>query len=443
MSPTRWRTSSSPAGPATEQNLLSIPIQMTVEPLNKTSTPEKPDGLVRTLALTTFLLWAGASSILPLLPEYLRDRRASDGLVGLVMASYFVAALAFQYPAGRIADKVGRRPVLVGGLVFYAIGSFGFLFKLAPVADIAMRGLQGAGAGAAEVSCLAMIAGSVDLSRRGRAFATIYAAQLAAMAIGPLGGSLVGHSAMSVLFVFAGVVALLACLPALGGGVVARHDAKFINVDRGEVGGLPQMNRALIGALCAAAALGLTIGVYESCWTLLLDSHHAHDWQIGVSWTLFAVPFALMSRPGGWLADHVDRRRLVVGSLLSSVAFCCTYPFIGNLTLLLVLGGAEALGMAIGLPAAQSLLTQGSPEAELGRVQGLFSTSETAAMALSAGIGGALFGLAVWAPFVTGGAGAAAFALSLPFVWRPVTGRASQVRTGEKHVIEGPTIIQA
>ena len=77
------------------------------------SVADQTQSLVRTLALTTFLLWVGASSILPLLPEYLRDRGASDGLVGIVMASYFVAALAFQYPAGRLADKIGRRPVLV------------------------------------------------------------------------------------------------------------------------------------------------------------------------------------------------------------------------------------------------------------------------------------------------------------------------------------------
>ncbi|MFZ0666379.1 MAG: MFS transporter [Acidimicrobiales bacterium] len=405
---------------------------------------ETPDRLIRTLALTTFLLWAGASSILPLLPEYLKTRGASDGLVGVVMASYFVASLGFQYPAGRLADKIGRRPVLVGGLIIYAAGSLLFLVRVDPVVDIVFRCLQGAGAGAAQVASLAMISGAVELKRRGRAFATIYGAQLAAMAIGPLGGSLVGHGAMDILFIFAGAVSLAACLPAFKNGVVGRYDARFTGVDRPAVKGLPQLNRALIGALFAAAALGLDTGVYESCWTLLLDSHHAHDWEIGVSWTLFAVPFAIMSRPGGWLADHVDRRWLVTGSLFSSVAFCCTYPFIGNLLLLLILGGLEAVGMAIGIPAAQSLLTQGSTANELGRVQGLFSTSETAAIALSAGVGGALFGLARWAPFVAGGAGSAALTACLPFIWHTVTGRAAQVKgEGDKRVIEGPSILQA
>jgi DHA1 family multidrug resistance protein-like MFS transporter len=400
--------------------------------------------LVRTLALTTFLLWAGASSILPLLPEYLRDRGADDGLVGVVMASYFVAALLFQYPAGRLADRIGRRPVLVGGLLCYVAGSFGFLAPVSPAADVALRGLQGAGAGTAEVASLALIAGAVELSFRGRAFASIYGAQLAAMAIGPLVGSLVGHSAMDLVFVLAGVAALAACVPAVAGGAVAHSDSGFNAVERRTTTGLPALNRSLTGALFAAAALGLVIGVYESCWTLLLESRHAHDWQVGLSWTLFAVPFVVMARPGGWLADHLDRRWLVVASLFWSVLFCTTYPFIHSLWLLLALGGIEALGMSVALPAAQSLLSQGSPARELGRVQGLFSTSETAAIAVSAGVGGALFGLATWAPFVAGAAGAAILTASLPLTWRHVTGRASEVVTSHHDLVtEGPTILQA
>jgi DHA1 family multidrug resistance protein-like MFS transporter len=396
------------------------------------------------LALITFLLWVGASSILPLLPEYLRNRGSSDGLVGVVMASYFVAALACQYPAGRLADRIGRRPVLVGGLLCYAAGSFGFLAPVGPAVDIGFRSLQGAGAGAAEVAALAMISGAVELARRGRAFASIYGAQLAAMAIGPLAGSLIGLSEMDIVFALAGAVALCACLPAVGRGVLARADQPLAEADRSDIRGLPQLTRPLIGSLFAAAALGLVIGVYESCWTLLLESHHAHDWQIGLSWTLFAVPFVAMARPGGWLADHLDRRWLVIGALTSSVIFCCIYPFVGSLVVLLVLGGVEAVGMAVALPAAQSLLTQGSSVGELGRVQGLFSTSETAAIALSAGAGGALFGLATWAPFIAGAAGAAVLVACLPLVWMHVTGRASDVDvTHHELIAEGPTILQA
>jgi DHA1 family multidrug resistance protein-like MFS transporter len=167
------------------------------------------------------------------------------------------------------------------------------------------------------------------------------------------------------------------------------------------------------------------LGVYEACWTLLLTDRGAEQWQIGLSWTLFSVPFVVMSKPAGWLADHLDRRWLVGAAVASSIGFCTLYPFLHSLAWLLGLGAVEAIGVAVALPAAQSLLTQWSTPAEVGRVQGMFSTSETGSIALSAAIGGSLFSVTAWLPFVVGAVGSLSLALCLPVVWRGVPGRAA------------------
>ncbi len=52
------------------------------------------------------------------------------------------------------------------------------------------------------------------------------------MAVGPLVGSLIGLSAMSVVFFLAGAIALAACLPAIAGGVVARADTDYTATNR-------------------------------------------------------------------------------------------------------------------------------------------------------------------------------------------------------------------
>jgi DHA1 family multidrug resistance protein-like MFS transporter len=308
-----------------------------------------------------------------------------------------------------------------------------FWVFVSPTLDIVLRGLQGAGSGAVFVSALAMITSAVPLTERGRAVGSIYGAQLAGLAIGPLLGSLAGLAHMNAVFVVASLASLAAVLPVVFGGIpgaasfVAAPSTSTTDIrnrrartaDRRRL----TSDRGFTGALIAGAALGLVIGVYETCWTLLLHHRGAHDWQIGLSWTLFSVPFVVMARPGGWLADHFDRRRLVIFPLLGSIAFCCTYPFLDSITALLVLGGLESLGFALVLPAAQSLLTQSVPEADHGRAQGLFGTSETGAIAVSAAAGGALFAVAPWAPFVTGGLAALALAATLPMVWATVPGR--------------------
>lgn len=385
--------------------------------------------VVRSLTLAIALQWTGASAIVPLLPDYLRQRGGSNAAVGLVMASYFAAALVSQYPAGRLSDRHGRLPVLFGGLGLYALGSMAFLSNAGAYADVAFRALQGAGAGAAEVAALAMVAASIPLQRRGRAFGSVYGAQLAGMAVGPLLGSLIGVGGMNWLFLIAGLASLAAALPVtLGAGRVSPRPVPTATpaARMGPPGSLRMLvtgNRALIGAVLCAVAVGVTTGVYETCWTLLLDSRQAATWQIGLSWTMFAVPFVAMSRPGGWLADHADRRVLVVVALLWSAAFCLCYPYITSVAGLVGLGALEAVGFAVALPSAQSLLGQETPAGLVGRAQGLFATAETGSTAAVAAASGVLFGAGRWVPFVAGGAISVLFVLGAALTWRPVRGR--------------------
>jgi DHA1 family multidrug resistance protein-like MFS transporter len=382
--------------------------------------------LIRTLTITVFLLWLGSTSIIPMLPVYIRHLGGTDALAGLVMASFFAAGVLFQYPMGKLADRIGRKPVLLAGLAVYAVASFAFLAPVAPAAAIGLRAMQGIGAGAAAVASLAMVSGAVAVERRGRAFASIFSAEIAGMAVGPLVGSVVGVHHMWVMFLASGAVACVAAVPAARivepAEETALREART-NAD-GTVNRLAPLrwSRSMSGALIAAAALGLTTGVYDICWTLLLLSRGATGWQIGVSWTLFAVPFVIASRPSGWLADHMDRRLLVLGGLGMAAVFCASYPFIHWVPALMMLGGTEALGFAAAMPALQSLLTQGSEPSEVGRIQGMFGTTQTALTAVSAAVAGAAFAVASWLPFASAAVLTAGALVGAAMVWRTVPG---------------------
>ncbi len=386
---------------------------------------ERTDGsrrLIRTLTVTVFIQWLGATAIVPMLPVYIRHLGGSDFLAGLVMASFFAAGVLFQYPTGRLADRIGRRPVLVAGLAVYGLASLAFLAPIVPGMAILLRGLQGLGAGAAAVASLAMISGAVAVERRGRAFASIYAGEIAGMAVGPLIGSIVGVHHMWLMFLGSGVAAFVACIPAL-----RITEATPVTQSPVQPGGrhLTRVvwRRPMTGALVAATALGLTTGVYDICWTLLLVARGASGWQIGVSWTMFAVPFVLLARPSGWLADHMDRRALVLGGLGLAALFCTSYPFIHSVPALITLGAIEAFGFAAAMPAMQSLLTQGTAESEVGRVQGTYATVQTSCTALAAACAGAAFAAATWLPFVAVAAITVTALAVAGLVWRPVAGR--------------------
>jgi DHA1 family multidrug resistance protein-like MFS transporter len=379
--------------------------------------------LIAALATASFLQWTGAAAVLPLLPLYLRDRGTSSALIGAVMAAYFAGAVVAQYLAGRLGDRIGHRPVLLAGLVGYAVASAGFLLDVSGVGYLVLRAGQGAMAGAAQVAMLALVARAVRPDARGRAFAAVYGAELAGVAIGPLVGTAVGMAHMAALFLGASLGALVAGVPVLlarvrpmpGQAVDAAQAVRLVRTGwRG---------RTLVGVLVAAVVGGVLAGVYETVWSLLLDHRGAVEWQIGLSWTLWAVPFVVVTPLAGWMADRLDRRVLVVAALVMSVALAAVYPFITSLPWLIGVGAIESVGVAVATPAAQSLLAQAAPAQAVGRAMGLFASIQTAAIAVSAALAGGLFGIAVWWPFVAAAVVGGVLTAGLPLVWRGVPGR--------------------
>jgi MFS family permease len=103
----------------------------------------------------------GLFMILPVFALYAEElAHVTPTLVGLAIGAYGLTQALLQVPLGMLSDRIGRKPVIVGGLLVFALGSV-----LAAVSDsiygvVAGRALQGAGAIAAAVMALA-----ADLTR--------------------------------------------------------------------------------------------------------------------------------------------------------------------------------------------------------------------------------------------------------------------------------------
>lgn len=373
------------------------------------------------LGALQLLVWTGGSAIVPLLPTYLRSNGSSPALVGVVMASYFAASVVTQYPLGRQTDRVGPRIVVAGGLAVFAVGAVGFAFVTGAAGAIGFRSLQGIGAGAVTVASAAVIATGLAPEARGKGFAWLYASQTLGLAIGPLIGGILGSSSMRLLFLVAAAmaVAALALLHAALPPARARSEpARGTSPAR-----LNFAAPALLGAGFVFITIGLLTGLYESCWSLLLKVHHASSLAIGLSWTLYCVPFAALSGVSGRLADHIDRRALVVVGTLSSAAFALIYPLLGTVPLLVGLGCFEAVGAVLVTPAVLSMLSQWTPDSAHGAAQGAIGTARTAATAVAAAGCGALFGIARPLPFDVVAFAMVLLAVATAVVWRGLPGR--------------------
>ncbi|QIK39239.1 MFS transporter [Caldichromatium japonicum] len=103
----------------------------------------------------------GLFMVLPVLAVYAYELPgATPFLVGLAVGAYGLTQAIFQIPLGFLSDRVGRKPVIYGGLGLFVLGGAVAALAIDVYWVILGRTLQGSGAIAA-----AIIALTVDLTR--------------------------------------------------------------------------------------------------------------------------------------------------------------------------------------------------------------------------------------------------------------------------------------
>ena len=163
------------------------------------------------LASIFALRMLGLFLILPVFAVHARTIPGGDSpaLVGLALGIYGLTQGLLQIPFGAASDRWGRKPVIVAGLVLFALGSF-----IAAAADdmfwtIIGRAVQGAGAISAAVT--AFIADATREEHRTKAMAMVGASIGLTFALSLVGAPpLYAAVGMGGLFALTGVLALTA-----------------------------------------------------------------------------------------------------------------------------------------------------------------------------------------------------------------------------------------
>jgi MFS family permease len=155
--------------------------------------------------LTVFIDLLGFGIVIPLLPVYSQIYHASDVELGLLFASFSGMQLLFAPMWGRISDRIGRRPVLVGGL--FGTSAAYVLFANADSLPLLFASRLLAGFFGANVSTAqAYIADVTTPENRAKGMGLIGAAFGLGFTFGPLiGGELTAISAAAPGYFAAGL----------------------------------------------------------------------------------------------------------------------------------------------------------------------------------------------------------------------------------------------
>ena len=126
---------------------------------------EKMTPIEKRVAMSLSAIFAsrmlGLFMVLPVFAIYAEELQGfSPTLAGLAIGIYGLTQAIFQIPMGLLSDRIGRKPVIIGGLIIFAIGSIVAALSDSITGVIVGRALQGSGAIASAIMALA-----ADLTR--------------------------------------------------------------------------------------------------------------------------------------------------------------------------------------------------------------------------------------------------------------------------------------
>ena len=154
------------------------------------------------------------------LPTLATALHAGTSQLQWILDGYILALAGLMLPVGALADRVGRKRVLIAGVTVFTLGSLSASYAVSPAWLIATRGVMGVGAAVILTVPLAVLPTLYTPQERPRAIATIMVAMGLGLPLGPIvGGWLLQHFWWGSVFLInvpvgiAAVAALAAFLP--------------------------------------------------------------------------------------------------------------------------------------------------------------------------------------------------------------------------------------
>ncbi len=312
--------------------------------------------VIVTLVALIFFVYVGM--MVPIIPLYIEGPLgAGEFGIGLTVAVFAVAAILVRPLVGRIADRFGRRVLMVGGALLAAFGGalsahIDSLWQL-----LALRGLMGIGEAALFVGGATLIADLSPRDRRAEAASYFSVAVFGGLGVGPmLGEWLLGEDQFSRAFTYASLFALSGAFLALF--VPSRVESPDDDID--PVDDLPSVDgkRPLIHPTALYPGLVLACGVAAFAAFGAFLPEYARDVGLSESGGLFGI-YALTSLVvrvvGARIPERLGPRRAVTIALGNIMVALLILTFVPTVPALWVASAVMGLGVAFNYPSLMAL----------------------------------------------------------------------------------------
>ena len=266
---------------------------------------------------------AGQGVVGPVLPLYARDFGVSATMVGLTLTVFALARLILNIPAGLIADRFGRRVLLIGGPILTSIGMFGSGFAGDIWSLLIWRFVAGAGSAFFMSGALIYLIDIAPPDLRARYVATNQWALSVGVALGPgIGGLVAERWGLAAPFHLVGVIALFAAVYAVFRLPETRRSSSPKLKDESPAREAARIARS--GPFLAIAFVTGTIFMTRAGTRATLVPLHADEtlaWgpgELGLVFTVTGVMTLFTLWPATWATENIGRASVILFSAMTA-----------------------------------------------------------------------------------------------------------------------------
>lgn len=331
------------------------------------------------LIFVGFTLFMGMKLPDAFLPIFADELDPTGVLVGFVISAWFFSRIFMEIPSGVLADRVGKRRLLVGGLALSAVGAFVCSLANSIYLLILGRTIWGLGTALFFMSNTAVILDLFKSSMRGRALGTFQGIEFIGSFIGaPIGGFIVGFIGYTGVF----SLALVLMLCSLSAASISK-DLRKVDTSRRE-GSQVSVREAVLSlgtwglaAICISNLLRMLImmGVMSTVFPLYLNYQLGISVEyIGIIMSLRTVGYILSTVTSGYLSDMFGRKPMIISGTLLQVGCMYAYALLPSFELLLLIGLFDGFGGGMSFTSLIVLLSEIVPAEIRGGAIGMYRT---------------------------------------------------------------------
>lgn len=359
------------------------------------------------LFFTMVVVMLGFGMIIPIMPFYIKSFGASGSALGSLMAVYGFLQFVFSPIWGGLSDRIGRKPVLMIGVLGNALAQLLFGLSTELWMLFAARALAGLLSSATLPTAMAYIGDSTDSKDRSSGMGIIGAAMGLGMVLGPGLAGILAERSLSVPFFLASGLSIAALIMIIFTLPEPERKSQPPAVTGQHASRLGQMFQALVGPIGVLYLMVflLTFGLtnFESVFGLYAVDRYAYTpKQVGLVLTTIGLISALMQ---GVATGPVTRRfgevKVIKASLLGSAVgfYILTLP--DRLPGVLFAAGFFAFCNAMLNPAAQALISR-QARAGQGITMGLSNSFQSLGRIIGPLYAGYMFDVSLNLPYLSG-----------------------------------------